>query len=41
MDTGWSMILWTVTLIIVLELVSNNIVEPLLYGSSTGLSAIP
>jgi predicted PurR-regulated permease PerM/GAF domain-containing protein len=39
-DTGWSMVLWTVTLIVVLELVSNNIVEPLLYGSSTGLSAI-
>jgi predicted PurR-regulated permease PerM/GAF domain-containing protein len=39
-DAGWSMVLWTVTLIVVLELVSNNIVEPLLYGSSTGLSAI-
>jgi hypothetical protein len=32
--------LWTIALIVVLELVSNNIVEPLLYGSSTGLSAI-
>jgi predicted PurR-regulated permease PerM len=39
-DSGWSMLLWTVALIVVLELVSNNIVEPLLYGSSTGLSAI-
>lgn len=39
-DGGWSMLLWTVALIVVLELVSNNIVEPLLYGSSTGLSAI-
>jgi predicted PurR-regulated permease PerM len=39
-DNGWSMLLWTVTLIVVLELASNNIVEPLLYGSSTGLSAI-
>jgi hypothetical protein len=39
-DTGWSMVLWTVALIVLLELVSNNIIEPLLYGSSTGLSAI-
>jgi predicted PurR-regulated permease PerM/GAF domain-containing protein len=39
-DTGWSMVLWTIALIVFLELVSNNIVEPLLYGSSTGLSAI-
>ncbi|MFK4513404.1 putative PurR-regulated permease PerM [Bradyrhizobium japonicum] len=39
-DSGWSMLLWTVSLIVVLELTSNNIVEPLLYGSSTGLSAI-
>jgi predicted PurR-regulated permease PerM len=39
-DSGWSMLLWTVALIVILELISNNIVEPLLYGSSTGLSAI-
>lgn len=39
-DSGWSMLLWTVGLIVLLELISNNIVEPLLYGSSTGLSAI-
>lgn len=39
-DDGWSMLLWTVALIVILELASNNIVEPLLYGASTGLSAI-
>ena len=39
-DDGWSLLLWTVALIVVLELASNNIVEPLLYGASTGLSAI-
>ncbi|WP_308163290.1 AI-2E family transporter [Bradyrhizobium sp. SRL28] len=39
-DSGWSMLLWTVALIVILELISNNIIEPLLYGSSTGLSAI-
>ena len=31
-DSGWSMLLWTVALIVILELISNNIVEPLLYG---------
>lgn len=39
-DPGWSLVLWTLGLIAVLELVSNNVVEPWLYGSSTGLSAI-
>jgi predicted PurR-regulated permease PerM/GAF domain-containing protein len=39
-DPGWNMVLWTVALIVVLELISNNIVEPLLYGTSTGLSAM-
>lgn len=39
-DPGWSMVLMTGGLIVFLELVSNNIVEPLLYGSSTGLSAL-
>jgi hypothetical protein len=39
-DSGWNMLLWTVALIVFLELASNNIVEPLLCGSSTGLSAI-
>ena len=39
-DPGWSMLLWTVALILVLELLSNNVVEPWLYGASTGLSAM-
>ncbi|RXT54886.1 histidine kinase [Bosea sp. Tri-44] len=39
-DPGWHMMLWTLALIAGLELVSNNIVEPMLYGTSTGLSAI-
>ena len=39
-DPGWSMLLWTAALFIVLELISNNIVEPWLYGSRTGLSPI-
>lgn len=39
-DPGWSMVAWALALIVVLELISNNIVEPWLYGSSTGLSAM-
>ena len=39
-DPGWDMVLWTVALIVLLELVSNNVIEPLLYGTSTGLSAM-
>lgn len=34
------MLLWTIGLIVLLEMVSNNIIEPWLYGSSTGLSAM-
>lgn len=39
-DPGWNMVLWTVGLILVLELISNNIIEPWLYGESTGLSTL-
>jgi predicted PurR-regulated permease PerM len=39
-DPGWSMFLWTAALFITIELVSGNIVEPWLYGSSTGLSPL-
>lgn len=39
-DPGWDLLLWTLGLIVVLELISNNLIEPWLYGSSTGLSAI-
>ena len=39
-DPAWSMVLWTIALIVFLELIINNVVEPLLYGASTGLSAI-
>ncbi|WP_026621973.1 putative PurR-regulated permease PerM (plasmid) [Ensifer sp. WSM1721] len=37
---GWSLLVWTGALFIVLELLSNNVVEPLLYGSRTGLSPL-
>ncbi len=39
-DPDWSMVLWTIALIASLELISNNLVEPWLYGSSTGMPAL-
>lgn len=39
-DPGWTLFLWTAALFVVLELVSNNVVEPWLYGASTGLSPL-
>ena len=37
---GWELVLWTAGLFLVLELVSNNVIEPWLYGSQTGLSSV-
>ena len=37
-DPGWSMVLWTIGLFIVTELIFNQVVEPVAYGQSTGLS---
>jgi len=37
---GWSLVLWTAGLFLVIELISNNVVEPWLYGSRTGLSPL-
>jgi predicted PurR-regulated permease PerM/GAF domain-containing protein len=39
-DPGWSMLLWVIALFLVAELISNNVVEPWLYGASTGLSSL-
>ena len=39
-DPGWTMLFWVVGLFLVAELVSNNVIEPWLYGSSTGLSPV-
>ena len=39
-DPGWNMLLLTLGLIIALEVISNNVVEPWLYGASTGLSTL-
>jgi predicted PurR-regulated permease PerM len=39
-DPGWTMLLWTVALFAVVELLAGNVLEPLLYGHSTGLSPV-
>lgn len=37
---GWGLVLGVAALFLVVELVSNNVVEPWLYGSRTGLSSL-
>ncbi|WP_348639534.1 AI-2E family transporter [Mesorhizobium sp. M7A.F.Ca.MR.176.00.0.0] len=37
---GWSLVLWTAALFVVMELITGNIIEPWLYGSRTGLSPL-
>ena len=39
-DPGWSMALWTIALYAVVELTVGQVIEPLMYGHSTGLSPI-
>lgn len=39
-DPSWNMVLWTIGLVLLLELITNNIIEPWLYGESTGLSTL-
>ena len=39
-DPGWTMLFWVIGLFLMAELVSNNVIEPWLYGSSTGLSSL-
>ncbi|MEO5755267.1 MAG: AI-2E family transporter [Mesorhizobium sp.] len=37
---GWSLLLWTAGLFVVMELITGNVIEPWLYGSRTGLSPL-
>jgi len=39
-DPGWSMLLWTAALFLVVEPVIGHVVEPMVYGHSTGLSPV-
>ncbi|MES2667634.1 MAG: AI-2E family transporter [Pseudomonadota bacterium] len=36
----WSAVLWTAALFMVVELITSNVIEPMLYGSRTGLSPL-
>ncbi|PND68573.1 AI-2E family transporter, partial [Escherichia coli] len=37
-DPGWTMAVWTALLFLVAEPLFGHVIEPLLYGHSTGLS---
>lgn len=39
-DPGWSMVVWTVILFLGLELVTGQLIEPVIQGHSTGLSPV-
>lgn len=39
-DPGWSMLFWTLALFIVVEPVVGHVIEPMVYGQSTGLSPV-
>jgi predicted PurR-regulated permease PerM len=39
-DPGWSMLLWTAALFIVVEPIVGHVIEPMVYGHSTGLSPV-
>ncbi len=39
-DPGWSIVIWTAVLYLGAEAVLSNVVEPVLYGHSTGLSPV-
>ncbi|MER9332270.1 AI-2E family transporter [Mesorhizobium sp. M0488] len=37
---GWSLVLWTAALFVIMEMITGNVIEPWLYGSRTGLSPL-
>jgi AI-2E family transporter len=39
-DPGWTMLLWTLALFLIVEPVVGHVVEPMVYGHSTGLSPV-
>jgi predicted PurR-regulated permease PerM len=39
-DPGWTMLLWTLALFLVVEPVVGHVIEPMVYGRSTGLSPV-
>jgi hypothetical protein len=39
-DPTWSMVIWTVALFATVEMIGNSVVEPWLFGTTTGLSSL-
>jgi predicted PurR-regulated permease PerM len=39
-DPGWAMMFWAIGLFLVVELITGYVIEPWLYGQSTGLSGV-
>jgi predicted PurR-regulated permease PerM len=39
-DPGWSMLLWTLVLFLTVEPIVGHVIEPMVYGHSTGLSPV-
>ena len=39
-DPSWSMLLWTLGLFLIVEPIVGHVIEPMLYGHSTGLSPV-
>jgi predicted PurR-regulated permease PerM len=39
-DPSWSMLLWTLALFLVVEPILGHVIEPMVYGHSTGLSPV-
>ena len=39
-DPGWTMVIWTAALFLIVEPITGHVIEPLLYGHSTGLSPV-
>jgi predicted PurR-regulated permease PerM len=39
-DPSWTMLLWTIALFIVVEPIVGHVIEPMVYGHSTGLSPV-
>jgi predicted PurR-regulated permease PerM len=39
-DPGWSMLIWTLALFLMVEPIVGHVIEPMVYGHSTGLSPV-
>jgi predicted PurR-regulated permease PerM len=39
-DPGWTMLLWTAALFLIAEPIAGHVIEPLVYGQSTGMSPV-